>query len=192
MTLFNDYFIPNSSDLLDPPSIKDYPNTNVKYCSLDKYNELGLSNDYVDYVIKNCPLQDGFRHTLIDVKTHDLELDEYPCLPGWHIDCRTNYIPRNREIYHIFVSSDVSLTEFSLSVINSEAMFHKEIPKFYDLEHSTAQIKPLVWNTYDSYSFHRGSKAQYNGKRLLIRVCQTNENGVHPQLNLKLTKIKGS
>lgn len=169
---FNTYLEFHNQRLPPPQSDEDYPLVSCKYIPIQQLH----TSEYVWSLLRHAPKpQQSFKHCLVDVKVHDLKAGQYPCKPGWHIDHRTNYVKPHKEIYQLLITSDVSCTEFMTNEFDSDIELHQNIPTPDKIE--TARIQPLHWYSYDNHTFHRCTKAGYNGRRILIRLCHTNTLG---------------
>lgn len=150
----------------------EIPSVSMKYVPIQQV----MSTPSIMQLLATCPLVEGYAHTLVDIKVHDLKRGQVPCIPGWHIDHRTKQVGKEREVYHLLISSDVSCTEFSLHELESDNVLHQEIATLVP-DSPVLRIQPMRWYTYDNYSFHRGTQATKDGTRVLLRVCQTNRTG---------------
>lgn len=162
----------HETQLHPPKSDEDYPLVSCKYVPIEQLT----TTDYVWSLIHQAPQLDAkFKHCLVDVKVHDLKQGQYPCIPGWHIDHRTSIVKSQKEVYQLLVTSDVSCTEFMTNEFESDEVFHRNIAIPDKIE--TGYIHPLHWYSYDNHTFHRCTKAGYSGRRILIRLCHSNQPG---------------
>lgn len=169
---YNTYLELHNQRLPPPSSNEDYPLVSCKYIPIQQLR----TSEYVWSLIQQAPKpQQTFKHCLVDVKVHDLNKGQYPCKPGWHIDHRTNQVKPQKEIYQLLVTSDVSCTEFMTNEFESDCENHTEVAIPDVIE--TGFIQPLHWYSYDNHTFHRCTKAGYDGRRLLIRLCHTDTPG---------------
>ncbi len=173
---------PGPNDLDDQPCFKyaDYHKA-LKHCV-----------PYVKSIAESVNLVGGYKYTLLDVKVIDLAEGQCPCLPGWHLDCTMNpHHPTRPETHHIFVSGAGSRTRFVVSpveltlskdrIVNADQEIREQAPEIYQIDECT-----LV--KYSRSNLHAPSLAECEGRRLLIRVTETDlvrPNSIrHLELNL--------
>ena len=162
---------------LRAPSEEDLPMVFFKYAPIDYVRE--NSNAYVNHVLNNMPIQHKHRRVLVDVKLHDLNEGDVPCIPGWHCDSIVDPFHKSRpEVHHIFVTGAGCLTEFMKSLvelnIEKDDMFNslrRQLKRKQGLE--TFHVDSCRIMSYSRFSFHRGVSAKKKEKRLLIRVTES-------------------
>lgn len=162
----------------EQPRPEDFPDKFFKNAAIEYV--LRNTTDYVRSVINSIQLQNQHRFVVVDVKVHDIEVNKYPCIPGWH--CDTVIDPRHPttpENHNIFVTGHASLTEFIGQPITLMldlqgnpllSSFRRQID---DLKPAITKIPSCQVVKYGRYDFHRGSIGLANEKRLLIRVSET-------------------
>mgnify|MGYP001626540259 CR=1 FL=1 len=158
---------------LVPQTHDQYPTKFFKNASFRHVYE--NSNDYVRYVLDNVPIVGNHKRVLVDVKVHDLNEGDHPCIPGWHCDTAMNVNSSTLpEVHHLFVVGD-NRTEFLAepfewndSVVN-QVTIASTIPE--DIK--TSIIPNATICRFGRLDFHRGPKATSSCKRLLIRVSET-------------------
>lgn len=158
---------PTSADLEGQPSFK--------YASLEK--ALKYCVPYVRRVVESVELSGKYKYTLLDVKIVDLKKGQLPCLPGWHLDCTMHPEHKTKpETHHIFVWGAGCRTRFVVSPI--------EIPtangRLIEADRAVREQKPEVFQVdectltrYYRDNLHAPSKATKAGKRILIRITET-------------------
>lgn len=151
----------------------DLDTFSYKFSSLDFVRK--SCNKYINNVLDQVPIKGSRKRILVDIKVHYLKKGEIPALPNWHID-GTGFLldDDETEINHLFISDDCSATEF----LKDDVELELENNRMTDLDEyldgiETVKIAP---NTIYSYlrSPHRATPAVRDGKRMLIRVTETN------------------
>lgn len=147
-----------------------------------KYALDNCGNDYVRYVLEQIPIYGNHERVLIDIKVHDLEPEDVPCVPGWHLDGSINpkNLPKEPEVFTLFVSGAYARTEFLAQpiVLDVEdswnfATMSKRCSRLVPEDDPTWSIPSCQFGTYDDHHFHRGKPARSKERRLLIRTTET-------------------
>ncbi len=148
----------------------------IKYGSLDFV--LQKSNKQVSKIIETmCSvIQNKHSYIIVDVKVHDLKEKELPCLDNWHIDCVGRHDePQKEEVHHLVLFGDCSLTSFidgpiEIDVPNDKVINWNKLL----VDPPTFQIESNTIYTYGR-NLHKGMPATKNGRRLLIRITETDK-----------------
>jgi len=178
---FNPHF-PGLDDKLSAPSENDILNVvSFKYADYD-YVYKYCDNDYVRYVLNNIPIFGQHKRVLIDLKVHDLKPEFVPCVPGWHLDGSINpkKLPKQPEIFTLFVTGEHSLTEFLTKEIQLEvndrwdfAMMSKACSRLVPKDYPSQSIPSCQFASYGDHYFHRGKLSTGYERRLLVRTTET-------------------
>ncbi len=147
---------------------------NFKYAELDF--ALKYSQPYVQSLIQSIPYENTRKHIVLDIKKIYLQKGQLPCLPGWHTDCTLNPLHETRpEAHYILISGCGSKTKFlnqSLEIELQEDMF-KSINDAMTKEVNVLEIEEDTFYSYDRFSIHAPSPAEYEGLRFIIRLTET-------------------
>lgn len=109
------------------------------------------------------------KHVLVDVKFHELEVGDIPCIPGWHIDGGPD-IPSE----YVLCVAGSSMTEFNTDIASFE--YDSNTKRFCKNMNSIIGDNPSFnaepWQVikYNNLNPHRGAVAKVSGQRLLLRV----------------------
>lgn len=137
---------------IDPDWLNAQEDVVLKYTPLTKFYRTKHYLDFqdiIDYMVGG--LHHQHKSILVDFKIRSHEIGDSSCpVSGWHYDCVKDYNhPSKHEHHVIFSSSDP--TEF---LVEDKVMsFHGVVEYGRDL--------------------HRGSVITKNGKRVLIRITET-------------------
>ncbi len=109
-----------------------------------------------------------FDQYLFDLKIQDLNKDQVPCIPGWHVDNGPFHLAK-----YALVVWGSSKTEFYIEKMelpeekNMKILCHNlnNFNLFPSFKLNDGEI--IVYN---NTNIHRGTPADYSGKRLLIRA----------------------
>ena len=158
---------------LEIPTPDLYPDKLFKLADINFVHE--HSNEYVKYVLDSFKLENRHRRILVDVKYHDLNVGDYPCLPGWHCDTTAEIDSKGKpEVLQIVTVGD-NRTEFLANPFEwneptrDQRIIARTIPEYAE----SIMIPNSTICKFGRYDFHRGPKALTAGKRILIRVCET-------------------
>ena len=152
-----------------------------KYADFE-YAYANCENDYVRYVLDQIPIFGKHERVLVDIKVHDLEPGEIPCVPGWHLDGSINpkNLPKKPETLTLFVTGGTALTEFLAMPITlpvgdewSFASMSRRCARQIPKSHPVWTIPGCTFGTYDDHYFHRGAIAMERKRRLLVRTTET-------------------
>lgn len=149
----------------------------LKYASMQK--AMAQSSWQVQNILSSMKyyVYGEHKYTIIDVKVHDLKKGEMPCMDNWHMDCvgRPDE-PFKEEVHHLVIFGDCSRTVFidgpilvnlpKDKVINWNKIVNEFHPKF--------EILPNTVYTYGR-NLHKGMPATKDGRRLLIRITETDK-----------------
>lgn len=164
---------PTASDLADVRCFK--------YADFE-YVRKFCENAYVRYVLEHMPIMNNHKRVLIDVKVHDLRVEEVACVPGWHLDGSVNpkKLSKQGEVLTLFVSGQHALTEFLACPIECDvkdtwdfAMMSRACSTKIPADHPTWSIPSCQFGTYNDHYFHRGKPATGKERRLLVRTTET-------------------
>jgi len=127
----------------------------------------------------------------IDIKIHNLKKNVLPCLPNWHLDCTKDMTLPNPENHIICMFGDSgSNTEFIVDTWESSSSVQDfSAMKDYLNTLKRIELKESTIYTYNRHSFHRGTPAKQNGKRLFIRITESDIIRPRP-IKLKPTYVK--
>lgn len=162
-------------------------------------------NSDLNEILDNFTLLPGYKYCSIDLRTHNLMKDMWPCIPGWHCDdfYRTEELSNQPDlenlppmIHHMMVMGNNSKTEFLLndpkmpSPKELQNAFGVDFPIYYHydkmIEDSAylriAQVTPGSIYTFGGQAFHRGVKATHAGWRTFLRITQSNHREPKNQL----------
>jgi hypothetical protein len=145
---------------------------NMKYAAFEK--AVLASNPYVSLVLRAIPTPKRYKRLLVDVKVKDLKAGQIPCLPGWHLDCTMepdrDGLP---ETHFLFVAGAGCKTRFVVSpveipikngrLVNVDKAIKEQSPDIFT-------IKECTVTRYNRYNLHAPSPAEYDGRRLLVRI----------------------
>lgn len=180
-------FIFNSNPIKQTPIDIDFNWDMLWSQPMFKYSDLKwaklLNTNIVNSIIESAPLTNKFKYQLLDVKMHDLNEGECPCIFGWHLDGHPN--PKHYDtpaIYHLFlIGPEHSRTLFIKNPIELDVTIND--PKEMDMDYKK-QIKTInpeyiiapekTWVTFTSEDFHSGPIFSHPAQRLLIRIAETN------------------
>lgn len=165
---------------------------NIEYSPTIKYGSpefvIKNSSDQVRSIIQEMlpNINNKHNNVIIDVKVHDLKLGEMPCMNNWHMDCVGRHDEEfKEECHHLIIFGDCSRTIFLCDSITLENVPNDKVinwNKVIDLHpYNIFQIKPNHIYTYGR-NLHRGAPATKDGRRLLIRITETDK--IKPQ-NIK-------
>lgn len=161
---------------LTPPTIEELgTQISFKYVLLNQ--ALEHSSPTIRKIIESVPIVGEYKYNLVDVKVKKLNRGEFPCLPGYHLDCTMNPDHKTKpEIHHIYIFGCNCKTKFVVSpiiipfqddkLVNVDAAILKQNPNIIELDEETLY-------RYNRFNLHAPSVAQSNGFRLLIRVTET-------------------
>lgn len=128
------------------------------------------TNKFIASLIESCIIGDR-RGIMIDVKVHDLKEGDSPALKHWHIDCCNSPGYRGREEHNHLYISGVSYTEFLKDDVEVDL---PDVPRYNDLLEGYESVKIEAGKVYSYGRFpHRATPAIMDGKRLLVRVTET-------------------
>lgn len=169
---------PTLGKKFNQPSINDFPELSFKNASL--LHVLNNTTAYVREVIQSIKLNNKHRYVVVDVKTHDIEVGKYPCIPGWHCDTVIDpKHPTKPDIHNIFVTGYASLTEFigepiTLTIdVDSNHLLSNFRKQIDNINPKVISLPSCQVAQYGRFDFHRGSLGKGSEKRLLIRVSET-------------------
>lgn len=148
---------------------------NCKNLELENAREL-YAHTSIGFAIEYLAqfLNPKFRIQLVDIKLHDLQQGDIPCLPGWHIDGGPDI-----ESEYILCVAGSSLTEFCENKIsipydkNTKRFCQKLDQAIQNNGTEFAQDWQIIH--YNNLTPHRGSPAHKSGKRFLIRLMASNK-----------------
>jgi hypothetical protein len=161
---------------IEPPtwdSIKDQ--RSFKYAALDFV--MRNSTEPIRAILKQMPIEGNHRYVVVDVKLHDIIEGQFPCLPGWHMDCTLNpWHDTKPDVHHIYVVGAGCRTRFLAEDFTME--FPTVIPAqvktlMNSVEHKSWKAEEAHVYRYDRFGLHAPSVAESTGKRMLIRVTET-------------------
>lgn len=146
-----------------------------------KYTDVSYAYDNsvacVQKIIEQFPIEGNHKNVLIDIKVHDIEKENFPCLPGWHTDCTLNpwhyTLP---EVHHIYMFGAECRTrfldeDFEMSFESMNPKYIKD--KMNSVIHKSWAVQEGYIYRYDRFSLHAPSLAEKTGKRLLIRITES-------------------
>jgi hypothetical protein len=153
---------------LEPISVK-----NCSYLEYMKYGE-NIIKDFIQNIKSSYFEKFSDEKILIDVKFHNLRKNQYPCIPGWHIDGSLLFSKKSFfETYVLYICGDTSFTEFCHDeIIVPRAASSIDLIKQHDGKNISALSSGQI-AFYNSTNMHRGVKSEIDGKRLLIRVMHS-------------------
>jgi len=139
------------------------------------------SSEEINSVLNSCPLQEGYKNALVDIKIHELTTGECPCLFGWHLDGSPNPFDYEKPaLYHLYlIGPKQSRTLFINEPVELE--IDQENPALLDASYKKqlaaksfkyGNLPENTWVTFTSEDFHSGPIFNTNARRLLIRVAQ--------------------
>jgi hypothetical protein len=143
---------------------------------------LNHSADVIKDILKSCPFVGGFKNKLVDVKIHELNAGECPCVFGWHLDGNPDpFVYPKPEVYHLFlIGPEQSRTLFLDEPVELDVKTGTPQQLDADYKKQLATLNPKyshapehTWITFTSEDFHSGPIANSNARRLLVRVCET-------------------
>lgn len=174
--------LPKLGSTLDAPSEAELGNVRCfKYADCE-YVWDNCENDYVREVLRYIPIVGKHKRVLIDVKIHDLEPGEVPCVPGWHLDGSINPkdLPKQPETFTLFVTGEHARTEFPAEPVHLEvddgwnfATMSQRCSLMVPKDCEVWTIPSCQFGTYNDHYFHRGARATGQERRLLIRTTET-------------------
>jgi hypothetical protein len=147
-----------------------------------KYARNNCNNAYVRHVLDNIPIMGRHKRVLLDIKVHDLQPGDVPCVSGWHLDgsINPNALPKRPETFALFVTSEHATTQFLDTPINLEvndswnfATMSQRCARMIPDGHPTLSIPSCQFMIYDDHYFHRGPTVDRPTKRLLVRTTET-------------------
>lgn len=146
-----------------------------------KYADMGFvyknSTEPIRAILEQMPIVGDHKHIIVDVKFHDLEEGMYPCLPGWHMDCTLNPWHESKpEVHHIYVVGATCRTRFLAEdfVLHFPSMVPAQIKTAMNaVEHKSWKVDEGKVYRYDRFGLHAPSVAESTGKRLLIRITES-------------------
>jgi hypothetical protein len=132
-------------------------------------------NKSIQSILDTCPLKNNKKYTLVDVKVHTLNKGQTPCIPGYHCDnTKLTFDNTDTDHYHLLVTGE-PFTEFMLdSWVESNPPPQNKLldsNKVYDF----FKVEAMTWYSYGNFNYHRGTEAQDNTTRLLLRVCESDK-----------------
>lgn len=142
-----------------------------------KLSRLLKAQPWVKPLLDEVELVGGYKFIAYTLKVQGLDKHDYTCLPGWHTDTINDFsseaASKRPEVHHILVS-DLAPTEFIITELELEAKKLKEqLFEIARYEYQYRSIEPWIWHTYTRFNFHRGSQAEHTGKRMMLRVSET-------------------
>jgi len=112
---------------------------------------------YIQLILDECPLVDGYKYTLLDIKHQILKAGQSTCSTGWHTDFRSSKpTQESRELNHIWCSA--AGTEYMVEGCDT-----------------ILTVPTGQWFSYDRNLVHRGATVSEDMYRMFIRVSQTME-----------------
>jgi hypothetical protein len=158
----------------------------VRNCTLDSYllnsentEIIGFLSRVAHYLMREVlptgPWPSKPR-ILVDVKFHDLQVDQIPAIPGWHIDGSSLAQPEGpRERYLLYVCGPSAMTEFCMSQLEVPAGQEgkAKIAEYEAPYYECFKLSSGDFISYDSRQMHRATPAEESGKRLLIRIMHS-------------------
>lgn len=153
-------------------SISNFDTLNFKFATLEwaKKN----SNTEICQLLDSMPIEGNHRNTLVDVKIHHLEYNQWPALPHWHLDGTSNYFHKEKEeVNHLYITDSFCPTEFLsepvlVDIKDENTNFDKLLKNC-----SGAKISANTIYTYGRVP-HRATPSMGKCTRLLVRVTETN------------------
>jgi hypothetical protein len=153
---------------------------NFKYADIDfAYKN---STDFVRSFLSSVELAKK-KHQLVDVKTINMKMGQYPCLPGWHTDCSMFPSSEHDDDVNILYSSGVTRTAFlsqdwECKIRTLSKPSHQEIKSEVNLKIKQENIPYYQIDDNDIVSYtrmhvHAPMPAEKDGYRILIRVTCT-------------------
>lgn len=180
-------FIFNSNPAKLTPIELQFDWNSIFFQPMFKYADLNwakdLNSNIVNEIISSAPLTNKFKYQLLDVKIHDLNEGECPCIFGWHLDGHPDPSKyATPAIYHLFlIGHEHSRTLFIKNPITLDVTI--DDPKVMDADYKK-QIEKInpeyivapekTWVTFTSEDFHSGPILSSPAQRLLIRIAETN------------------
>lgn len=168
---------PACIERFDPPTSKELDEQpSFKY--VDYNIALNNSIEYVTRIIRSVPLSEKHANVVVDVKVVDLKEGGLPCKPGWHTDCTLDpFHPTRPEIHHLFIWGADCRTKFLLTDLSVDL---NEPNKFSEIQQAVKEQQPTYYKIpectlirYGRFHIHNPSRAKKSGRRLLIRVTET-------------------
>ena len=161
-------------DSFSPFVPSELPKISYKHASLDFVKS--RTTPYVQHILSKMPFTHLRKRILVDIKVHHLKKGWYPAIPGWHIDGVQNIThaaQKTRNIYHLFLSGETSITQFLSKRVQRDVDEHT--PPDYDALLQGIGGVSIPKNTICSYSIapHRAIAAKKQEFRLLIRAVET-------------------
>lgn len=133
------------------------------------------SNQYVKYVLDSVKTENRHRRILVDVKVHNLEVGQHPCIPGWHCDTTLEFDERGKPENHFLIAVGDNRTEFLADPFewNDYSRNQRHIASNIPDNVDVISIPNSTVCKFGRYDFHRGPRATVAGPRILIRVSET-------------------
>lgn len=153
----------------------DLPLIFAKYLRLPQVRELKLPyvNSVIIKMLQLC--SHNYKKYYVDVKVNNVEVGDNPANGLWHLD--SSVVPDLPYENFLYLDGDCSLTDFDVTPRTIEthpnnSAVHKAIAS------TTTNILKLPNRTivqYDGTSPHRSTAAVKAGKRLLVRLLNTDK-----------------
>lgn len=168
-------FTPYSGNITIPTEHSMFKYADLRYV-------LPLCSKEISDLLLSCPFDGTYKHKLVDIKIHDLNEGECPCIFGWHLDGHPNphHYPRPAK-YHLFlIGPEESRTLFLSEPVSLEVNLDSAQNMDADYKRQLAIKKPnyfhapeKAWTTFTSEDFHSGPIVKSNARRLLVRIAET-------------------
>jgi len=169
----------------------EYPTVNWKYASLKHVLKHQSTNATVRQLISQCPIKNGHKRVLIDVKVQNLIQTKTSCIPGWHLDGPGNPLHKSKpEIHHLYIHEVGGETEFIGEEFELELrreMSHKDVVDMIPKDLSVTKARAGYFTTFTRFDFHRGINVKSPMKRLLVRITETDT--IIPNNNPYMTAV---
>lgn len=145
------------------------------------------------WALDRAPLDGSFPFVTVDSRVHMLMPGMWPCIPGWH--CDDFYRPGGgqpdlralvantanvRSLHHAVIFGQQSPTqwlaesvEISDAALDSETVY-RDCAREIDAAPRRVEVSDEgQFVTFDSITFHRGTKALGQGWRLFVRITES-------------------
>lgn len=162
------------------PSPDDLPARGLRNASLEAVR--AAATPYLAKLLDLAPLVGDRRHVLVELRVTDLEPGVTPGQATWHIDTVGEpWHDSAPERHHLFVGSDACLPEFLAEPVTldvpADGGAYARMQALDDLLRALAPATVVApscrFVTYGRLSLHRARPALRAGRRLLLRVTET-------------------
>jgi hypothetical protein len=140
---------------------------------------------WISNYLQHLKLEGNHKWVTVKIAIDDYRVGQSTCqMPLFHCDSTPNALnPATPEVHHL-ICCDRAPTEFIATPIemNANLKYAEQVKLLSTLEFTTVRVPAWTWVTYGRLNFHRGPKVEQAGKRMFIRVSESDINRPKPYL----------